>query len=147
MTTNAGAPLDCNLYQTVKGITGAATVVKPKGDILIASRCSEGVGSPEYAQILEMAETPAAFIQRVLAKEFFIPDQWCAQEIYQVLLEKDVWIYTEGMSYEQVSRRDLRPVALVDAGMAALLKKHGRDARWAVVPDGPMVILRMSDRP
>ena len=119
-------------------------MVKPKGDILIASRCSEGVGSPEYAQILEMAETPAAFIQRVLAKEFFIPDQWCAQEMYQVLLEKDVWIYTEGISHEQVSRRHLRPVASVEACIAALLEKHGRDARWAVVPDGPMLILRLA---
>ena len=72
-------------------------MVKPKGDIVIASRCSQGIGSPEYEQILEMADSPSSFVYRLLQKEFFfIPDQWCAQEMYQVLLEKDIWIYTEG---------------------------------------------------
>jgi nickel-dependent lactate racemase len=31
VTTNSGAPLDCNLYQSVKGMTGAAAVVRPRG--------------------------------------------------------------------------------------------------------------------
>ena len=95
VTTNSGAPLDCNLYQTVKGITGAASVVKPNGDILIASRCVEGVGSPEYKRILEMVDTPCSFLDRIMRGDFFIPDQWCAQETYQILVEKNVWVYTE----------------------------------------------------
>ncbi|MGD0232826.1 MAG: nickel-dependent lactate racemase, partial [Syntrophorhabdales bacterium] len=144
VTTNSGAPLDCNLYQTVKGITGAATVVKQKGDIVIASRCEEGVGSPEYEKILAMVETPAAFVRRVLQKEFFIPDQWCAQEMYQVLMEKNIWIYTGGLPPERISRYGLRPVRSIEACIGALLNKHGRDAAWAVVPDGPMVILKLA---
>ncbi len=144
VTTNAGEPLDCNLYQSVKGMTGAATVVKPKGDIVIASRCAQGVGSPEYEQILGMADSPDSFVCRILRKEFFIPDQWCAQEMYQVLREKDIWVYTEGVSPERISQYHLRPVASLEQCIAALLAKHGHDARWAVVPDGPMVILRLA---
>jgi len=143
VTTNAGAPLDCNLYQSVKGMTGAATVVKPKGDILIATRCAEGAGSPEYKEVLEMVDSPSSFVCRILQKEFFIPDQWCAQEMYQVLMEKNVWIYTEGFSSEELKRYHLRPVDSVEGCIRALLEKHGTNARWAVVPDGPMVILRL----
>ncbi len=141
VTTNAGAPLDCNLYQTVKGITGAATAVKLGGDILVASRCLEGAGSPEYREILERVDSPRAFLNRIMQKEFFIPDQWCAQETYQVIVDRNVWIYTEGFTPEELRRFHLRPVADVGDGIRALLQRHGTGARWAVVPDGPMVIL------
>ncbi len=141
VTTNAGAPLDCNLYQTVKGITGAATAVKLGGDILVASRCLEGAGSPEYREILERVDSPRAFLNRIMQKEFFIPDQWCAQETYQVIVDRNVWIYTEGFTPEELRRFHFRPVADVGEGIQALLQRHGPGARWAVVPDGPMVIL------
>jgi lactate racemase len=143
VTTNAGAPLDCNLYQSVKGMTAAATVVKPKGDILIATRCAEGTGSPEYREVLQMVDSPSSFVCRIMEKEFFIPDQWCAQEMYQVLMEKDIWVYSEGFSSEELMRYHLRPVDSIERCIRTLLQKHGPQARWAVVPDGPMVILRL----
>jgi nickel-dependent lactate racemase len=144
VTANSGAPLDCNFYQTVKGITGAATVVRPGGDIIIASRCAEGAGSPEYKKILEMVDSPGAFLSRLMRKEFFIPDQWCAQETYQVLMDRNVWIYTEGLSREEIKRYHLHPVDALEEMILTLLTKHGRKARWAVVPDGPMVILKIA---
>ncbi|MBI5016084.1 MAG: nickel-dependent lactate racemase [Deltaproteobacteria bacterium] len=147
VTTNAGAPLDCNLYQTVKGISGAAPAVKLGGDILIASACFEGVGSPEFQAVLDRVDSPRAFLNRILQKEFFIPDQWCAQEIYQNLLERTVWIYSDGFSAEELRRYHFHPVSDVESGLRALLAKHGPEARWAVVPDGPMLILRAKVRP
>ena len=146
VTTNSGAPLDLNFYQTAKGITGAATAVKSKGDIIIASCCNEGAGSPEYKEILEMVDSPSSFVCRIMQKEFFIPDQWCAQETYQVLLDKDVWIYTDGLSAEDVQRYHMHPVKSIPATIKTLLAKHGQNARWAVVPDGPMVILRVAGK-
>ncbi len=144
VTTNAGAPLDCNLYQTVKGITGAATAVKLGGDILIASRCEEGAGSPEYRRILEMVDSPQAFLSRIMRKMFFIPDQWCAQETYQVLTSRNVWIYSDGFAPGELQRYHFRPVQDIESSIRRLLEMHGAHARWAVVPDGPMLILRSS---
>ncbi len=143
VTSNAGAPLDCNLYQTVKGITGAADVVKRGGDIVIASRCAEGAGDPEYRNLLDMVESPASFLRRIREKEFFIHNQWCAQETYQVAVEKGIWLYSDGLSHDDVVRWRLGPVSSIEGTIASLLKKHGRGARWAVVPDGPMVILKL----
>ena len=40
LTTNSGYPLDQNLYQTIKGISAAAKIVKPGGAILAASACT-----------------------------------------------------------------------------------------------------------
>lgn len=141
VTTNSGAPLDLNFYQTIKGITGAASAVKSKGDIIIASQCLEGAGSAEYKKILDMVDSPSAFVRRIMHKEFFIPDQWCAQETYQVLMDKDVWIYSDGLSAEDIRRYHMHPVKSIPETIRTLLARHGSHARWAVVPDGPMVIL------
>lgn len=143
VTTNAGAPLDCNLYQTVKGITGASPVVKKGGDIVIASRCAEGVGSAEYRKVLDMVGSPASFLHHLMEKGFFVPDQWCAQEACQVLVDKDVWLYTEGLSHEEIVRYHMAPVDSIERTIRYLLHRHGPDARWAIVPDGPMLILRL----
>lgn len=48
--------------------------------ILIATECMEGFGSEERLAVFEHATTPAAFIEKLMKKEFFTPDQWCAQE-------------------------------------------------------------------
>lgn len=144
VTTNAGAPLDCNLYQTVKGITGASPVVKKGGDIVIASRCLEGVGSAEYRKVLDMVDSPASFLCRLMEKNSFMVDQWCAQETYQVLVDKDVWLYTGGLSPEEISRYHMRPVESLEETIGLLLQRHGPEARWALVPDGPMLILRLT---
>jgi nickel-dependent lactate racemase len=143
VTTNSGAPLDCNLYQTVKGIAGAAPVVKPGGDILIASRCQEGAGNPEYRKILEMIDSPAMFLDRLMRKEFFFPDQWCAQEMCQIIMEHDVWLYTEGLTPVEIKRYHLNPTNNLEQSIMDQLKKHGPEARWAIIPDGPMVITKL----
>ena len=145
VTTNSGAPLDCNLYQTVKGITGAAPVVKKGGEIVIASACSEGAGSPEYREILALIDTPENFLRRLMAREFFIADQWCAQETYQVVVNHPVWLYSDGLSPEEISGYHLTPVDEIEKAIARLLERHGPKARWAVVPDGPLLILTLGN--
>ena len=50
VTTAAGYPLDKTYYQTVKGMVGALDILEPGGTIVIASECSEGMGSPEFVE-------------------------------------------------------------------------------------------------
>lgn len=144
VTTNAGAPLDCNLYQTAKGLSGVSGATRQGGVILIATECLEGFGSEEYRAVFEHATTPAAFIEKLMKKEFFMPDQWCAQETYQVMLKNEVWVYTQGIDAETLRRFHFQPVTELNAAIEELLQRFGRDARWAIVPDGPMLILRLA---
>lgn len=144
VTTNAGAPLDCNLYQTAKGLSGVSGATRQGGVILIATECLEGFGSEEYRAVFEHATTPAAFIEKLMKKEFFMPDQWCAQETYQVMLKNEIWVYTQGIDAETLRRFHFQPVAALNSAIEALLQRFGQDARWAIVPDGPMLILRLA---
>lgn len=146
VTTNAGAPLDCNLYQSVKGMTAAAAGLNPGGGILIATACFEGVGSQEYVQVMDKVDTPENFLRRLMNEEFFFPDQWCAQETYQVMVRNPTWIYTDGIAPARLRRYHFRPVPSVEDGVRGLLERFGPEARWAVVPDGPMCILKVARR-
>ncbi len=143
VTTNAGAPLDCNLYQTAKGISGVAGATREGGVILIATECLEGFGSEEYREVFEHATTPQAFIDKLMKKEFFIPDQWCAQETYQVMLKNEIWVYNRGIDAETLKRFHFSPVEDLSDAIEQLLWRFGQKARWAIVPDGPMLILQV----
>jgi len=144
VTTNAGAPLDCNLYQSAKGLSGVSGAVREGGVILMATECLEGFGSEEYRAVFEHATTPAAFIEKLMNKEFFLPDQWCAQETYQVMLKNEVWIHTRGIDAATLRRLHFQPVTDLDAALARLLERFGPQARWAIVPDGPLLILQLA---
>ena len=143
VTTNAGAPLDCNLYQTAKGISGVAGATREGGVIMIATECLEGFGSEEYRAVFEHATTPQAFIEKLMKKEFFLPDQWCAQETYQVMLKKEIWVHTRGIDSDTLKRFHFKPVKKINEAIAELLDRFGPDARWAIVPDGPLLILKV----
>ena len=145
VTTNAGAPLDCNLYQSVKGMIAGAAGLKPGGIVLIATACYEGVGSKDYEQVMNMVDTPEGFLRRLMNREFFLPDQWCAQTTYQVIRRNPTWIYTNGIAEERLKKYHFTPVSSVEDGIRKLLNLFGPNARWAVVPDGPMCILKVAE--
>src|SRR5207237_5533022 len=80
VTTNAGYPLDLNLYQTVKGMSAAAQIVKPGGAIVVASECSDGLPSHgRYKDLLRQADGPAAFLSVLDSRGFAEHDQWQVQ--------------------------------------------------------------------
>ncbi len=143
ITTNSGAPLDCNLYQTVKGMSAVVPVLKKGGTILIASKCFEGLGSSDFIKTLKYVDTPENFLKKLKNKEFFIPDQWCAQEIYEIIKDFPTWIYTDGIDKETLKKLFFYPVENIENAVFKLLEIYGKEAYWAVVPDGPMVILKL----
>ena len=59
VTTNSGYPLDQNLYQAVKGMSAAATVVKPGGMIVCAAECRDGFPDHgSYREVLASEPSP-----------------------------------------------------------------------------------------
>src|SRR6202023_3100264 len=66
VTSCAGYPLDTTWYQAIKGLTGALPIVKQGGTIILTASLTEGLGSPEFQQL--MADNPdlKVFKQRIL---------------------------------------------------------------------------------
>jgi nickel-dependent lactate racemase len=94
VTTNSGYPLDQNLYQTVKGISAAAQIVKPGGSIVVASECSDGL--PEhggYKELLRQADGPEAFLAGLARAGVAVHDQWQVQ--VQALIQRRARVFVK----------------------------------------------------
>ena len=78
VTSSAGYPLDKTYYQTVKGMVGAIDILEPGGDLIIVSACSDGIGSPEYAeaQVCLTDQGPEKFLRGIIEKKYAAIDEW-----------------------------------------------------------------------
>jgi len=141
VTTNAGFPLDQNLYQAVKGMSAAATVVRPGGLIICAAECSDGF--PEHGSFraeLAAAPTPERLLASIAARPRTIPDQWQVQVLARVLSRARVGVYTSGLSEADLRAAHLFPVADIAATAREALAAAGPPARLCVLPEGPQTI-------
>ena len=141
VTTNSGYPLDQNLYQSVKGMSAAAQVVKPGGAIVCAAECSDGLPSHgEYRDILTQRSTPGELLDMICAPGHNRHDQWEVQIQAQIQLRADVFLKADGLSSDDVRAAHLTPIKDVGATTRRQLERFGPDARLCVLPEGPQTI-------
>ncbi len=140
VTTNGGYPLDQNLYQTVKGMSAAAQIVKPGGAILVASECSDGFPSHgRYRELLAAYPGPPEFLA-ALPGLGLVPDLWQVQVQAQIQSKARVLLHTRGLSEAEVRAGWLEPAGDVAGTLGRLLREAGPGARLAVLPGGPQII-------
>ncbi len=140
VTTAAGHPLDLTYYQAVKGMVGALPAVKEGGTVILAARCAEGIGSRQFRESLLESEDVEAFVARTYRPGFFVPDQWEVHELAKALRHAEVCCFSEGIDADTLRRCHVTPVPSVEAGLQTALRRHGPNARVAVIPQGPYVI-------
>ncbi len=141
LTTNSGYPLDQNLYQTVKGLSAAACIVRPGGTIICAAECRDGIPDHgPYGQLLRQRRSPAELLAMVEAEGFAEQDAWQVQ--VQALIQKKarVLIKAEGLTHEQLRQAHFEPVRDVAMAVREALGEAGAGARLAVLPHGPQTI-------
>jgi nickel-dependent lactate racemase len=140
ITSNSGYPLDLNLYQAVKGMSAAAQIVRPGGDILLAAECWDGIPDHgEYKRLLWEADSVDALLARVMAPGFRCHDQWEAQLQAQIQRKATVHVYADGLSDEDLRRALVTPCRSIEATVAAIRQKKP-GASIAVLPDGPQTV-------
>jgi nickel-dependent lactate racemase len=141
ITSNSGYPLDLNLYQSVKGMSAAAQIVRDGGNIIIATDCWDGI--PEhgsYGKILRDTGSPDRVLAEIRASPSVMQDQWQAQ--IQALIQKraDVFVCTKHLSEREIESCLLSYSPKIETTLAMLLDEYGDDARICVLPDGPQTI-------
>jgi nickel-dependent lactate racemase len=143
VTTSAGHPLDLTFYQAVKGLTAVLPIVKQRGTVLLAARCQEGLGGPEFSALLLQTRSPEEFLKRLADPSFFVVDQWQLQELCKVLAKVRVELFSEGMAGCWDGGGLVGLIPSVEEGLARALVRHGQQARIAMVPKGPYVLTRV----
>jgi len=140
VTSAAGYPLDKTYYQTVKGMVGALDILSEGGDLIIASECSEGIGSPEYraSQARLVEEGGTRFLAAIAGQSHAEVDEWQSQMQLKPLKRGQVTLVS-GLNPADQALTGVKNAPSLDAAIAESLAKHG-ESHVAVVPEGPYVI-------
>jgi nickel-dependent lactate racemase len=147
VTSNSGYPLDLNLYQTVKGMSAAALVVKPGGTIIAAADCWDGIPNHgEYVQLLHSADSPAALLDTIRAPGYQRQDMWQVHIQAMVSEKADVYVYSHNLTDVQIAAALLKPCRDIGALVGDLLAHYGADASICVLPEGPQTIPYLAER-
>jgi len=141
VTTAAGYPLDKTYYQTVKGMVGPIDILEQGGDLIIASACSEGMGSPEFveAQSRLVEQGPDGFLERLTKKRFADIDEWQSQMQLKPMRRGRIHLYTEGLSDADRGLTGVERAESLSATIEASVAASG-ERKLAVIPEGPYVI-------
>lgn len=143
VTSAAGYPLDRTYYQTVKGMVTPLDILAPGGTLIIASECSEGIGSSHFRQSQERLVDlgPEAFLATLQDKTLADIDEWQSEMQLKPMRVGRIQLYATGLSTEDLRITGVESVRSVDQAIADSLARHG-DAAIAIIPEGPYVVPR-----
>ena len=140
ITTNSGYPLDMNLYQAVKGMSAASSVVATGGSIICAAECSDGI--PEhgnYGNILTSASSPDELLELINKPDYNRHDQWQVQIQAQIQSKATVYVKSDYLTQSQIANSHLHPIDNIEETILKLcLNKPGSSI--CVLPEGPQTI-------
>lgn len=138
ITTNSGAPLDLDLYQTCKGIDTAAQITRPGGIIITVSACSAGLGPESFRELHASVSSPEEVLREIKRQEP-IGVQWENQILARIQLKNAVYLVS---SLEDNLVRDMMmtPIRTVEEGLEKAFQVLGTAASIAVIPEGPLVL-------
>jgi nickel-dependent lactate racemase len=140
LTSCAGYPLDITWYQAVKGLMGALPIIKKGGTIILVASLTEGLGSPEFQQVLSENPDLKAFKKRILETDYFVMDQWQLEEFAKVIEKCKVKVYSKGLEHSVLNKCHVTAIDSVEQAIAESLQEYGPLARIAVIPKGPYVL-------
>lgn len=139
LTTNSGYPLDQNLYQCVKGMSAARQIVRQGGAIVMAGACEDGLPSHgRYAELLARGGSPQGVLDLLAQPGFTAQDQWQVQIQAMIQLYADVYVYSDGLSDEQIVGALFTPCRDLAGTLSALREQVGE--RICILPEGPQTV-------
>jgi nickel-dependent lactate racemase len=144
ITTSGGYPLDLTFYQAVKGLTAAAHIVRDGGEILLAAACNEGLGGPEFSQLVRESDDSSALLEALSQRSVRV-DQWQAEKLAMVAQRAKLSFCVPGLSASD--RSSLWGPSHTDAQAAVdgMMGRLQEGARVVVIPEGPYVFSQLGD--
>jgi len=141
VTSAAGYPLDKTYYQTVKGMVAPLDILEPGGNLVVASECSEGLGTREYvdAQRRLIALGPEGFHDDIRPKRFADVDEWQTQMQLKPMRVGRVHLYSGALGPADQALTGVDIAASVEAAVEESVRASG-DRAVAVIPEGPYVV-------
>lgn len=143
ITTNGGAPLDRDLYQTCKGIDNASSITRDGGIIIIASSCRAGIGLKSFKELHSSVRSPKEVLQKIKREEP-IGVQWQNQILARTQLKNDIYLVSN-LADNLVKDMMIAPISTIEEGLEKAFRVLGNEAEIALIPEGPSVLPLLED--
>ena len=143
ITSNGGAPLDQNIYQSVKGLTAAEASAKEGAVLIMCAGLADGTGGEGFYQSLKNCESPAAHFDQCAAtpQNQTIPDQWESQILARILMKHRVIFVSRPEMEATLREMKLDYAPDLSAAIAMAKADRGEQAQMTVIPNGISVMV------
>ena len=102
-------------------MSAASQVIRPGGAIVMAAGCEDGLPDHGlYAQLLAEAGSPDAILAMLARPGYSAQDQWQVQIQAAIQKKADVYVYSDGLSDEQICRALFSPCRDIPAALQFL---------------------------
>ncbi|MBO7253220.1 MAG: nickel-dependent lactate racemase [Oscillospiraceae bacterium] len=144
ITSNGGAPLDQNIYQSVKGLTAAEASAKEDAVLIMCAFLADGTGGESFYQSLKNCTTPAEHFFQCAAtpQSQTIADQWESQILARILMKHKVIFVSRPEMETTLKEMKLLYAPDLDTAIAMAKQDRGEDAQITVIPNGISVIVK-----
>ena len=144
ITSNGGAPLDQNIYQSVKGLTAAEASAKAGAVLIMCADLADGTGGEGFYLSLKNCETPAAHFAQCAAtpQSETIPDQWESHILARILMKHRVIFVSRPEMEVTLREMKLDYAPDLDTALAMAKADKGDSAEITIIPNGISVMVK-----
>lgn len=144
ITSNGGAPLDQNIYQSVKGLTAAEASAKEGAVLIMCAELADGTGGEGFYTSLRDCESPEAHFAQCAAtpQNATIPDQWESQILARILMKHRVIFVSRPEMEVTLREMKLDYAPDLETAMAMAKADKGETAEITVIPNGISVMVK-----
>jgi nickel-dependent lactate racemase len=149
ISTNGGHPLDQNIYQAVKGMTAAESIVRKGGVIIHLSASGDGHGAPEFYKTFAEEKDLDRMLDTFMKtpRESTRVDQWQSQ-IFARVLKHARLVYVSEAPDQMVRDLHMIPAHSIEEAVKLAEGILGNPkASIAAIPDGVGVMVEPEDAP
>lgn len=144
ITSNGGAPLDQNIYQSVKGLTAAESSAKEGAVLIMCAELADGTGGEGFYQSLKNCSSPTEHFAQCVAtpQNQTIPDQWESQILARILMKHKVIFVTRPEMEPILKDMKMHYAKDLEEALAIARADRGEDASITVIPNGISVMVK-----
>jgi len=142
ITSNGGAPLDQNVYQSVKGLTAAEAAANEGATLIICAECADGIGGDDFYQALREANSATELLAKIkkTPMDETVPDQWQYQILARMMEKYRIIFVTNPSLKEKIAEMKMEYAADVNEALA-MAKERYAAPEIVVIPDGVSIIV------
>jgi nickel-dependent lactate racemase len=122
-------------------MVGAMDILRPGGNLVIVSECSEGMGSDAYIRAQKRLQQmgPQKFLAGLMSRQVAEIDEWETEMQLKPMRLGSIHLFSKMLPDDQQSITGVRQVTSLAETLQSCVRLQD-DKQVAVIPDGPYTI-------